>query len=146
MVSDSTDALFATGTTFNLGSGASLTIAAARNGPHGRIVAFQEVEDRSAAEVLRGETLYVERSRRRPLQEGEYWPDDLIGLRAVDPDGVELGTVVDVTLRPSQDLLVIATSGGRVEVPFVDPLVPAVDLAVRRIVVVPIPGLFTAAE
>ncbi len=90
---------------------------------------------RDAVEAIRGNDVLV--SERRELSENEFWPEDLIGLE-VRPNG---GVVVAVDHGPSQDRLVIERSGTRFEVPFVDELVPVVDMAGGFVEVTEIDGL-----
>lgn len=113
-------------------------------GPHkdGLLVRFKEISDRNAADALRGTSFTIPSGDRRELDAGEYWPDDLEGCTVVDEDGRLLGTVGAVEIGAAQDRLVVDTDHGVVEVPFVDALVPTVDLEERRITVAPPPGLF----
>jgi 16S rRNA processing protein RimM len=101
-----------------------LTLAAARrHRDRGMIVSFEGVADRTAAEDLRGIVLTIAGGERRDLETDEFWPDDLVGLRAVDASGEPLGEVTGVVFGP-QDRLVVATPDGRsVEVPFVHDIV-----------------------
>lgn len=112
-----------------------LSVRALRRGAKGHEVAFTDVVDREAAESIRGSEVFV--AERRSLAEGEYWPDDLIGLD-VRPGG---GQVVDVVHGPAQDRLVVERDGRRFEVPFVDELVPVVDVDGGYVEVVEIEGL-----
>lgn len=112
-----------------------LTVRALRQGRRGPQVAFEEITDRDAAEQVRGAQVFV--AERRRLGEGEYWPDDLIGLE-VRPGG---GSVVAVTLGAAQDRLVVERDSGRFEVPFVDELVPVVDVAGGYVEISEIEGL-----
>ena len=83
------------------------------------VARFEGVSDRSAAEALRGTLVEVERSALPPLEDGEYYHADLIGLPAVDAQGGALGKVVGVENYGAGDLLEIeAASGGRSLVPF----------------------------
>lgn len=146
VVSDSSDAVFAVGRRLTTDQRELLTIGSVRHGKHGRIVAFDEIADRTAAEAMRGRTLSMAAGDRRTLETDEYWPEDLVGLTVVDGAGREMGTVVEVILGEAQDRLVVSTSSGRVEIPFVDALVPAVDPSTGHIHIDPPPGLFTSAE
>lgn len=90
----------------------------------GLIVAFEGVVDRPAAERLRGAMLTVTVADRRALGDGEYWPDQLVGLEARSPTGELLGTVTGVDFGTAQDRLVVSTTDGvEVLVPFVDQIV-----------------------
>lgn len=106
-------------------------------------VAFEGVTDREAADEIRG--LAVSVADRRPLVEGEYWPEQLIGLSVYDEAGNQLGVVESVTPGPGQDRLVVRGESDVYEVPFVDALVPVVDLEGGRVEIVVIPGLIDGA-
>lgn len=110
-------------------------VRALRQGKKGPQVAFEGVTDRPSAERLRGKDVFA--AGRRQLEEGEYWPRDLVGLE-VRPGG---GEVVAVTHGTDQDRLVIQRQGHRFEVPFVEELVPVVDLAEGFVEVVEVEGL-----
>ncbi|MDH3306170.1 MAG: ribosome maturation factor RimM [Acidimicrobiia bacterium] len=125
------------------GKSIELVIGSVRPVKGGHLVRFEGIEDRNAAELLRGSRLTVSSAERRSLEPGEYWPDDLRGLEVEDQHGHRLGVVVDVQFGGAQDRLTIETSAGNVvDVPFVDALVPDVDLERGVVRVAPIPGLF----
>ena len=89
----------------------------------GLTVRFEGISDRPGAETLRGIELTVAMSERPELEAGEYWPEDLVGLSAVDPSGNALGEVVAIAYGPQDRLVVQTPEGARVEVPFVGDLV-----------------------
>jgi 16S rRNA processing protein RimM len=107
------------------------------------LVRFAGTDDRTAAEALRGTVLVVDVDKAdRATEPDEYYDHHLIGLRALTPDGVEVGTVADVLHLPAQDVLAISRLDGvEVLVPFVAELVPVVDLDVGTLIVEPLPGL-----
>jgi 16S rRNA processing protein RimM len=119
------------------GRGHALRIEAVRVTPRGVVARLAGVPDRTAAEALKGASLYVDRERLAPPGEGEFYHADLIGLAAVAPDGRPLGEVVAVHNHGAGDLLEIRLAGtARTElVAFTDTFVPEVDLAARRVVV-----------
>jgi 16S rRNA processing protein RimM len=99
------------------------------------IARFAEIADRSAAEGLRGQLVAVPRAALPPLEEGEYYHADLVGLPCEDATGAPLGTVVAVENFGAGDLLEVETPGGRrALVPFRDGIA---DLEEGRIVVDP---------
>ena len=98
-------------------------------------VAFVGIDDRPSAEQIRNRDVLV--TERRQLEDGEYWPGDLIGLE-VRPSG---GVVTGVENGPSQDRLVIERDGRVFRVPFVEALVPVVDLDAGYLMIDPIEGL-----
>lgn len=76
------------------------------------IVQFEEVTDRNAAETLRKAELYVERKDAVPLQQDEYYINDLIGLKVVDENDLALGTLTEVIPTGANDVYEITLSSG----------------------------------
>jgi 16S rRNA processing protein RimM len=123
-------------------SGRSLTIQ--RVHAHGSrlLVKFAGVEDRTAAEALRGEELLVPESWLPELPEGEYWPFQLEGSEVVTESGRSLGTVTDVIPNPANDLWVaVDGAGAETLVPAIADVIVDVDVRAKRIVVRDVPGL-----
>jgi 16S rRNA processing protein RimM len=89
--------------------------------------------DRDAAQALVNTRLYVDRGRLPPPAEEEFYLADLVGLRALDEAGGELGHVAAVHDYGAGASLEI----GPLLVPFTRACVPVVDLAAGRCVVVP---------
>ncbi|TQM14519.1 16S rRNA processing protein RimM [Pseudonocardia kunmingensis] len=126
----------------------TLTVESAR--PHsGRLlVRFVEVPDRDAAEALRGTRLLVAADAiTPPADDEEFHVHQLEGLRAELVDGTVAGTVREVVHGPGGELLVLARPGGGPDilVPFVQAIVPTVDLAGGRLVLTPPEGLLDPA-
>lgn len=89
-----------------------LTIAALRPAGATAIARFDEIADRTAAEALRGLLLQVPRSALPPLDEGEYYHADLIGLPCVATTGAALGRVAAVENFGAGDVLEIERPDG----------------------------------
>lgn len=106
----------------------TLTVQKLRDdGKGGAIARFAEVNDRTAAEKLRGTALTVPRSAMPELGEGEYYYADLLGLPAVSSEGAGLGTVIAVENFGAGDVLEIerpAADGGKRH-RFMVPMIPA---------------------
>ncbi|AMM22475.1 hypothetical protein AX769_15395 [Frondihabitans sp. PAMC 28766] len=103
---------------------------------------FTGVDDRTTAETLVKAILWVEHEGIEVSDEPDAWFDhQLVGLRVVR-DGVEVGTISRVDHLPTQDLLAVGTTSGEVLVPFVNAIVPSVDLAAGIVTVTPPTGLF----
>jgi len=110
---------------FNSGA---LTLKSLRTGSNGAIARFAEVADRNAAEALRGTQLTVPRSALPPLEEGEYYHVDLLGLPAVSDAGDALGKVVAIDNYGAGDVLEIERPDGkRFMVPMQPDAVPEWD-------------------
>jgi 16S rRNA processing protein RimM len=105
------------------------------------LIAFEGVDDRDAAEALRGVVLEVPRHALPPLDPGEFYVCDVIGAHAVLPDGTPIGTVVDFQSFPSTQVLVVEHDGRRFDVPLVDDFVQSVDVDAKRVVISSLDGL-----
>ena len=82
---------------------------------------------REAAAKLTGELLRVPREAAAPLEEGEFYTFDIIGLAALDMTGERLGEVTNVLKTGSNDVYVVKKPDGA------ELLVPALKKVVREI-------------
>jgi 16S rRNA processing protein RimM len=106
------------------------------------IARLSGVEDRNQAEALRGLRLYLPRAALPQTEAEEYYHADLIGLEAVLGDGTPVGRVRAIHDFGAGDTLELARPGAPpVMVPFTRAVVPVVELAERRLVLDPPPGL-----
>ena len=118
--------------------GTILTVTASRAVAGGDVLlTFAEVADRSTADSLRGRYLVVDRDDARTLGANEFFVHDLVGMTAVDPDGNDIGTLIEVESYVGNDVLVIAGPSGERRFPMVAAFVGDVDVDRRRIVVTP---------
>ncbi|MBF4616941.1 ribosome maturation factor RimM [Clavibacter sp. VKM Ac-2873] len=102
---------------------------------------FEGVADRTAAESLAKAILWMTPPADEPAEPDAWYDHQLVGLRVLR-DGVEVGTVALVDHFPAQDLLHVDTPSGTVLVPFVQAIVPSVDVEAGTLVVTPPFGLF----
>jgi 16S rRNA processing protein RimM len=135
-------ARFATEAAPGSGVPRELTLRSARLHNGIWLLAFDGIPDRTGAEGLRGTRLLLDTDEVEDGDEDAWYEDELVGLRAVDPAGAELGTVTGLEQGPAQDLLVLRLAGGGTAyVPFVSQIVPEVDIEGGRVVVDPPEGL-----
>ena len=106
------------------------------------VVRLEGIDDRSAAQALVGQELLVAGDDRPELAEGEFHLLDLVGLEArLTADGPAIGTVTDL-ISGGNDLLEIKTADGRkLLIPFVEAIVPEVQLENDWLLITPPPGL-----
>jgi 16S rRNA processing protein RimM len=110
------------------------------------VVQLEGIRDRAQAEQMRGKMLILPVSDRPRLSPGEYHSQDLIDLPVFHQvTGVEVGIVVDIFTAGHEILVVQAPkSDGKtaeVMIPFVPAIVPMIDIANRRIEILPPSGL-----
>ncbi len=93
-------------------------------------------DDRTSAEGFKGAEIFIPRSERKELPEGDYYLEDLIGCTVQDGEGRRLGEVVDFLEYSGNGLLAILLDDGsrRLEVPFAEEYVHSIDLERRLIV------------
>ncbi len=107
---------------------------------HGGVVVAQaqEVDDRAAAEALRGARVFVGRSSFPTAGTDEYYWVDLIGLAVVNRQGEALGEVVGLLDTGAHSVLRVRPAEPQAEerlIPFVAAYVDDVSLADKRITV-----------
>ncbi|MFM9879747.1 MAG: ribosome maturation factor RimM [Burkholderiaceae bacterium] len=103
------------------------------------VASAHEVDDRNAAEALRGARIFVPRTSFPTAATDEYYWVDLLGLEVVNREGVALGQVADLLSTGPQTVLMLSyEADGKPQermIPFVAAFVDAVDLAGKRITV-----------
>jgi 16S rRNA processing protein RimM len=107
----------------------------------GYLVALRGLDDRDAAEALRGDEVLVARDELPALDEGEFYAVDLVGMTVVDAAGVLRGAVTALETAGRQELLTVRTAAG-VEALVPLALVREVQDGERRIVIDAPEGLF----
>jgi len=106
-----------------------------REAGKGAVARIEGISDRGAAEALRGSLLEIDRTALPPLEEGEYYYADVIGLPCVDREGQAVGTVVSVENFGAGDLLEVQVANGKTSlIPFKSGMA---DLDADRIIVDP---------
>ena len=87
------------------------------------------INDRNAAELMRGVKVFVDREHAIELDEDENFVCDLIGLEAVNTKGESIGELTDV-LTPNHicDVYVFDTPRGEMMIPALRRVVKDVDL------------------
>ncbi|SDL12339.1 ribosome maturation factor RimM [Arthrobacter sp. ok362] len=123
-------------------SAGPLTVFSARWNKDILLLAFDEIETRNDAETLRGAKLFIETEEIGADDDEGWYEHELVGLD-VRVGGNVVGKVSALHTLPVQDLLVVTTDDGKeVLVPFVEQIVPEVNVGERYVLVTPPPGLF----
>lgn len=127
---------------------ASLRVVSAKAHKNMTIIKVEGIDTMEAAEGYRGKILFIRRSDAH-MEPGDYFIQDLIGLRVVDGDDPNLayGTLSDVSETGANDVYHITTpQGGEVLIPAIKQVVLSVDLEGETMVIRPLKGLFDDAD
>jgi len=116
-------------------SGSALALQVTEVRPRLVVARIDGVDDRDAAAALRGTKLYLDRAALPEPEAEEFYHADLIGLACETPDGKSLGKVKAIHDFGAGD--VIEIDGFDAMIPFTQAVVPEVDIAGHRLVVIP---------
>jgi 16S rRNA processing protein RimM len=105
------------------------------------LLVLDGVETPEAAADLRDATVWMARADLPPLEVGAYYVADLIGVRVETVTGDVLGELAEVVETGAADVYVVRGPRGEVLLPATREVVREVDLAHRRMVVAPLPGM-----
>lgn len=127
-----------------LTAGATVTVdgverkIAHRGGTDARpLLRLEGIDHITAVEPLRGKDLFVPRSMLPPLENDEFWPDELVGITVRSTGGAVVGEVANVLVLPSCDVMEVRRPGDAPDllVPMHHEAVPELDAQAGRIVV-----------
>ena len=134
---DEPDRRFAIGSAVQTDSHGDLKVVSGRVHNGILLLGFEGITDRNSIEKLRNTLLYADVDINESNDDDEYHVMQLIGCFAVLESGEAFGEITDVVNLPGQDLLAIKTAQGEQLIPFVHQLVPTVDIANKKVVVIP---------
>jgi 16S rRNA processing protein RimM len=148
-LTDEPDAVFASGRRVFVGTAEGDPLRPARelhvkrSSPFkgGLIVAFEGLDDRNNAELMRERTLLVPEGEVAPPGEHELFLHDLVGMRVVHASGDPIGEVIEVFELPQGLVIEVRRANDTVMLPYDDHTVTEVDADARIIRVDPVEGL-----
>lgn len=149
-LTDAPDAVFASGRRVFMGAAPGksggeekpMTVASSRPFKGGVMVKFEEVADRTGAELLRGRYLFAPFDELQPPRENEVYIHDLIGMRVKLDTGEIMGEVTATYDLPQGLTLDVKAAGGSVLVPYRPEVIAHVDTEAREVVVRAEVGIF----
>jgi 16S rRNA processing protein RimM len=113
-----------------------------RRHSEGMIIHFGGINDRGAAEDLRGLMVHIRIADAVPLEDGEYYLFQIEGIRVVTDSGAELGRLTGLLETGANDVYIITTPDGReVLLPVIPDVILKVDVAAQVMTVHLIEGL-----
>lgn len=100
------------------------------------VATLKGVANRDDAARVNGVELYIARDALPDTEEDEYYHADLIGLRAIDAQGSDIGKVFAIHDFGAGTIIEIAPKQGpTLLLPFTSAVVPSVDLANGHVVI-----------
>ena len=111
---------------------------------HGKdlLLTFEGIRSAEAAEVLRNQMVFVTGEDRPPLEEGEYYFHEVIGLQVIDEAGLPLGNIVEILATGANDVYIVRReSGPDLLLPAIEDVILGIDLENRQMRVHLLPGL-----
>ena len=116
--------------------GKGFRVLSVREAKDGAVVVLEGVNDRNAAEALKGTELYVPRSALPKENTDEFYHADLIGLRAEDTEGRAMGMVRALHNFGAGDVIeLVRDDGDEVFLPFTREVAQEIDIEGGRIVI-----------
>ena len=117
------------------------TVARFRWHSGGLLLRLTDVGDRNAAELLRDQLVQIAREDATPLEPGQFYEYQIVGLNVVTTDGEPLGQVAEVLSTGANDVYVVQGPRGEVLLPARIEVVRAIDLDAGTMTVTLLPGL-----
>jgi 16S rRNA processing protein RimM len=148
VLTDAPEDRFVPGTEFVVepASAGPLTLSSARWNKDILLLGFEQVADRNRAETLRGAKLFIETEALDEDDDEGWYEHELVGLEA-RVGSQSVGKVTALNTMPVQDLLVIETADGKeILIPFVEQIVPEVNIEEGYVLLTPPAGLFEVNE
>jgi 16S rRNA processing protein RimM len=109
-------------------------------------VKLRDLDSRTEAEQMCGRHFLVPRDNAEILPEGEYYVDELVGLRIITTNGVELGKLTEVLWTNANEVYVVNGPFGEVLLPAIADVVQEVDLQNNEMLVKLLPGLVQSLD
>jgi 16S rRNA processing protein RimM len=114
--------------------------------PHtrGLLVKFESYHVREEAAELRNQLVHVRTSDRPPLEQGEYYHHQLLGLEVVEENDQPLGTLSSIIETGANEVYVVRDQkGAEILVPAIDSVILDIDLDRKQIRIHLLPGLLS---
>ncbi|HZT96136.1 MAG TPA: ribosome maturation factor RimM [Chloroflexota bacterium] len=106
------------------------------------LLRLEGISSREDAQALRGTSLWVPRDQAVGLPEGQYYRDELVGLRVETEEGEALGSIDDILETGANDVYIVRSEGRELLVPAIQDVVVAIEVGRGRIIIRPLPGMF----
>jgi len=109
------------------------------------IVRFDGISDRNSAKTLNGSLIFIEEERLPQLGKGEYYSYQILGMKVVTEEGIEVGEIVRIFTAGENDVYEIlpdgAKRGSEIMVPAISEVIRNIDIAKKVMTIRPMEGM-----
>lgn len=121
--------------------GRAFAIEESRKHKDHMVVKLDGVDDIEEAKALEGSLLEIPATEALPLEEGQYYHHQIIGLEVWTTQGLFLGKITEILVTLSNDVYIVKTSDKEILIPAIEGVVESIDLAHGIMTIEAIPGL-----
>ncbi len=107
------------------------------------LIEFEGIDTVDAANLLKGQYLYLPREMMAEPDEGEYYWHDIIGLAVITEEGEELGYITSILPTGSNDVYICEGTKGEILLPAIEEVIKSIDIGRGVIIVEMLEGLVT---
>lgn len=124
-----------------------LTVSSRRTHSDGLLLAFEGRTTKESVAEFRNLPLFVPVAELPPLQTGQYYQHQLLGMQVLDEQGELIGALAQILDTGANDVYLIREqSGGELLLPAIRDVIREVDVEHKRMTVHLIPGLREIAK
>lgn len=105
------------------------------------LAALEGIDSPEKARELCGSLVRTDKANLPPVEEDEYYWNEILGMEVATVDGKALGRVTHIIRTGANDVLQVEGAYGEVLLPMIDEVIVEVDLQERKIVADPLDGL-----
>jgi 16S rRNA processing protein RimM len=105
------------------------------------LLKFAGIDDRGHAEIFREQWVWVPVEEAVPLEEGEYYLHQMLGLRVVTEEGEELGQIAEIIETGAHPVYVVQGLQGEILVPDIEEVIVHIDLPAQQVTIQLLEGL-----
>ena len=111
--------------------------------PHKKFILAQleGIQTRAEAEQMRGRVVLIDHSELPPLEEDEYYWQDILGMRVISEQGEDVGTIKEIVPTGSNDVYVVQKGAQEFLIPATQDVIMSIDIEGRTMVIRPLEGL-----
>lgn len=108
------------------------------------LLTFEGYDSIESVEQMKGGLLKISEDQLMPLDEGEYYFDEIIGCRVLTMEGEEIGVIKEILTPGANDVWVVRGNKGKeILIPYIESVVKKVDVNEKIVLIEPMEGLLS---